>query len=216
MSQKEIFLNSEGDAWFERNKDALTKIDPEVDPLILEIKNLMHSKLIGKPEKIDILEVGCGDGTRSKFISDLMDCNVYGIDPSQKAVKAAVSKGIMATEGTAEKLPYQDDKFDLLIYGFCLYLCDREDLINIAKEASRVMKDDSWLVIMDFYSDDEVENSYSHLNTIKSFKMDYRKIFERDGAYVCYSHKLIDHETHKFTDIKENWMSISLMRKVKQ
>ena len=73
MSQKQIFLNSEGDAWFERNKDALTKIDPEVDLLILEIKNLMHSKLIGKPEKIDILEVGCGDGTRSKFISDLMD-----------------------------------------------------------------------------------------------------------------------------------------------
>ena len=215
MSQKEIFLNYEGDAWYERNKDALTKIDPEVDPLILEVKNLMHSKLIDKPEKIDILEVGCGDGTRSKFISDLMDCNIYGIDPSQKAIKAAVSKGIVATEGTAEKLPYQDDKFDLLIYGFCLYLCDREDLVNIAKEASRVMKDDSWLVIMDFYSDDEVENSYSHLDTIKSFKMDYRKIFERDGVYVCYSHKLIDHVTHKFTDIKENWMCISLMRKVK-
>ena len=216
MNQKEIFLNSEGDAWFERNKDALKKIDPAVDPLILEIKNLMHLNLIDKPEKIDILEVGCGDGTRSKFISDLMDCNVYGIDPSQKAVKAAVSKGIIATEGTAEKLPYQDGKFDLIIYGFCLYLCDRQDLISIEKEASRVMKDDSWLVIMDFYSDDEVENSYSHLDTIKSFKMDYRKIFERDGAYICYSHKLIDHETHKFTDTKENWMSISLMRKVKK
>ncbi len=216
MDQKEIFQNFEGDAWFERNKDALKKIDPEADPLILELKNLMHSKLVDKPKKIDILEVGCGDGTRSKFISDLMDCNVYGIDPSQKAVKAAVSKGIIAAEGTAEKLPYQDDKFDLLIYGFCLYLCDRKDLTTIAKEARRVTKDDSWLIIKDFFSDNEVENSYSHLDTIKSFKMDYRKIFETDGAYVCYSHKLIDHETHKFTDIKENWMSISLMRKVKK
>ena len=37
MSQKQIFLNSEGDAWFERNKDALTKIGAEVDPLILEL-----------------------------------------------------------------------------------------------------------------------------------------------------------------------------------
>ena len=69
---------------------------------------------------------------------------------------------------------------------------------------------------MDFFSPDEIANPYSHHDSIKSFKMDYRRLFEADGSYFCYSHQVIDHETHKFTDIKENWISISLMRKVKK
>ena len=42
--------------------------------------------------------------------------------------------------GTAEKLKFEDDKFDLIIFGFCLYLCDREDLIKIVDETNRVLK----------------------------------------------------------------------------
>ena len=216
MDQKEIFKSSEGDAWFSRNKDALRKIDFERDPLIDEIKNLLSSRLTATQDKLNILEVGCGDGSRSGFISEAFDCNVYGIDPSPKAVESANLKGLIASIGTAETLPYPDKTFDILIFGFCLYLCDRKDLESIANEASRVLKDNSWLLIMDFFSDEITENRYSHHKNIKSFKMDYRKIFEIDHSYVCYSHKIIDHETHDFTDVKDNWISISLMRRIKK
>jgi hypothetical protein len=99
---------------------------------------------------------------------------------------------------------------------FVLYLCDREDLSLISEEASRVLKDGSWLLIMDFFSEHEVENKYVHLENIKSFKMDYRKIFEKDSSYHCYSHKIIDHEIHQYTDLKENWMAVSTMRKIER
>ena len=42
--------------------------------------------------------------------------------------------------GTADKLPFEDQSVDILVYGFCLYLCDREDMFNIAAEANRVIK----------------------------------------------------------------------------
>ena len=216
MSQKEIFKQSEGDAWFERNKDVLKKRNFEADPLVLELKHLLNAELIDANKKIDILEVGCGEGSRGQFISKIIDCNFYGIDPSKKAVKVANSKGIIASQGSADKLPYKNNQFDIIIYGFCLYLCDRQDLPLISKEASRVLKDSSWLLIMDFFSDSASENEYMHLENIKSFKMDYRKIFENDSSYCCYSHKIIDHENHQYTDIKENWISISAMRRIKR
>jgi len=216
MDQKDIFKSSEGDAWFARNRDALRKIDFESDPLVKEFKNLFNSKLTAGHQKLNILEVGCGDGSRSAFMSETFNCNIYGIDPSPEAVESANSQGLIASVGTAEKLPYQDKKFDVLIFGFCLYLCDRKDLESIVSEASRVLKDNSWLLIMDFFSNEKYENTYSHHKNIKSFKMDYRKIFEIDHSYVCYSHKIIDHETHDFTDVKDNWISISLMRHIKK
>ena len=216
MDQKEIFKSSEGDAWFLRNKEALKKIDFERDPLIETVKSLLSSRLSADHDELNILEVGCGDGSRSGYILETFDCNIYGIDPSPKAIESARSKGLNASVGTAENLPYPDKKFDVLIFGFCLYLCDRKDLETIANEASRVLKDDSWLLIMDFFSDKKVENKYSHHQNIKSYKMDYRKLFEIDHSYFCYSHKIIDHETHEFTDVKDNWVSISLMRRIEK
>ena len=42
--------------------------------------------------------------------------------------------------GTAEKLPFEENYFDILIFGFCLYLTDSEDLFKISSEAYRVTK----------------------------------------------------------------------------
>jgi ubiquinone/menaquinone biosynthesis C-methylase UbiE len=118
LSQKEIFKYSEGDAWFERNKETLKKRNFDKDPLVAEIRAILNSNLL-KNKKINILEVGCGEGSRGQFISEIVDCNFFGIDPSKKAVKAANDKGINAILGSADKLPYEDNQFDIIIYGFC-------------------------------------------------------------------------------------------------
>ena len=78
----------------------------------------------------------------------------FGIDPSKKAIKIAQELGINAKVGTAEKLPFIDKEFDLIIFGFCLYLCDTNDLFKIAYEANRVSKVESWISIIDFWSYD--------------------------------------------------------------
>jgi ubiquinone/menaquinone biosynthesis C-methylase UbiE len=78
-----------------------------------------------------------------------------GLDPSAKAISALNDAGLRGVVGTAEALPQADQSVDLLIYGFCLYLCDRDDLFQIAAEAHRVLKPKSWLAILDFRAPSE-------------------------------------------------------------
>ena len=81
-------------------------------------------------------------------------------------------------QGTADRLPYRDGLFDVVVFGFCLYLCDREDLFRIASEADRVLNDQGWLIIHDFYSPVPTRRDYHHKTGIYSYKMDYKTLFE--------------------------------------
>ena len=77
---------------------------------------------------------------------------LFGIDPSIKAIKANKNLNISLKKGTADALPYKDKSFDLVIYGFCLYLVDKELLFKVVHEANRVIKLKGNVAIFDFYS----------------------------------------------------------------
>jgi hypothetical protein len=65
MSQKDVFLSSEADAWYERNEQAVAKVDYSVDPVsasVLEIATTFPTDT--EHGKIRILEIGCGEGQR--------------------------------------------------------------------------------------------------------------------------------------------------------
>ena len=157
MKQKDIFLEFEGNAWFERNANALgSRKLPESDSLLIEILNL---PLLAEGTKI--LEIGCGDGTRLGWLRENCGFDCYGVEPSGQAVGAAKRRGITAYEGTADQLPFDANTFDIVVFGFCLYLCDREDLFRIAYEADRVLRNPGWLLILDFYSPSPVATSNS-------------------------------------------------------
>ena len=112
---------------------------------------------------------------------------MHGIEPSDKAVSKATSKGLKVQQGTAESLPYDAKKFDVVVYGFCLYLCDREDLFRIAYEGDRVLKDGGLIVILDFDPGVPCINDYHHLNSVCTYKMDYSKMFTWNSAYTVES-----------------------------
>ena len=212
--QQSIFKDSEGDAWFERNKKSLSKKDMSKDPIVLEIENLISLGAFEiKEEKVKILEIGCGVGSRGAFISSLFKFDYYGIDPSRKAIEAAKKKGVIAKIATADEIPFKNNSFDVVVFGFCLYLCDRKDLKKISFEADRVLKGNSWVIIYDFFSEIEIANPYHHKSGIKSYKMDYRKIFDHFGNFFCFSHKVLDHNSHIFTEKSSDWVSISSLRK---
>ena len=64
LTQKEVFLKSEGDSWFNRNKEALKNKNLNEDPLFREIIAFSTKSNVS----IDILEIGCGNGNRlNKF-----------------------------------------------------------------------------------------------------------------------------------------------------
>ena len=143
-----------------------------------------------------------------------LGANVYGLEPSSKAVQLALKKGVHAEHESADYLPFESVSFDVVIFGFCLYLCDREDLFIIVQEADRVLRKSSWLVINDFFSMTPVRRDCYLKKGVYSFKMDYRKLFNWHPTYICYSHRLYDHNNHiEFTDDKQEWVSISVLKK---
>lgn len=212
--QKVIFLNDEGDAWFERNHQAMQdrefhREEPVISASIKALPLIAHSQ----PR---LLEVGCGEGKRLAWMSQHLGMECHGIDPSGKAVASAKAIGVFAQQGTADALPYDSGMFDILVFGFCLYLCDREDLFRIAQEADRVLRPDGWIVIQDFFSSAPIQREYHHKPGVFSYKMDHRRLFDWHPAYTCFSHELTQHDgAPRFTDDPQEWVATSVLRKAR-
>lgn len=211
MQQKEVFLKSEGDAWYARNKNKIsTRQLPASDLLLAEIIEI--SSVANKT--LQVLEIGCGDGSRLAWIKENLDLTCTGLDPSSIAVDVAKSKGLSVQKGSADALPFENNSFDLVIFGFCLYLCDREDLFRIAMEADRVLRRPGWLMIIDFYSAYPNHKPYHHSPGLKSYKMDYRSLFTWHPDYECMTHKIRHHDHLSYTDDQGEWTSVSVIRKI--
>lgn len=215
MKQKDIFLRSEADAWFERNQQSAAKRNFETDdPVTAATVEIAHlPEYADRHERIQILEIGCGEGRRLSWLSENLGADVFGVEPSAMAVEQACSRGVKAQRGTADNLPFEKAKFDILIFGFCLYLCDRQDLFRVAQEADRVLKPDAWLLINDFFAPTPVRREYHHKPGVFSYKMDYRALFDWHPAYTCYAHRLNHHGQSSFTDASQEWVATSVMRK---
>jgi ubiquinone/menaquinone biosynthesis C-methylase UbiE len=210
--QKEIFLASEADAWYERNREALERQNLGQDPICRSVMELAPAaNTWGTP--MSILEVGCGEGLRLSWLAKELGAQVHGIEPSAKAVAAAQARGVDVKRGTADSLPFDDAHFDILLFGFCLYLCDPEDMFRVAAEADRVLKAPSWLVVHDFFASAHTRRPYHHKAGVMSNKMDFRKLFDWHPAYTCYSHRLSAHGLTEFSDDPQEWVSTSILRK---
>jgi len=186
MSQKEIFSTGEGNRYYERNKNKLTS--PDKDPIIQSIAQLELS-----PKKV--LEIGCSNGWRLHSLRQIYKSDCWGIDPSAEAIKQgrAEFREINLERGTADALPYENQIFDMIIYGFCLYLCDRSDLFKIAYEADRVLMELGNIVIYDFFSPLPYKNRYAHYEGLYSYKMNYANLFLWNPAYILKYQKIFPH-----------------------
>ena len=211
--QKKIFLDEEGDQWFLRNQQVIQSIKSPKDDFILNELLDIYGYSESSMSKIKVLEIGCGNGSRLAWLKNNLGADVFGIEPSDKAAEAAILNGVRAQKGTADKLPFDDNFFDVVIFGFCLYLCDREDLFSISSEANRVLRSPGWLLILDFFSKSFETNEYHHKKGLKSFKMDYRSLFSWHPFFDCISHKVRQHSIKTYTDNKKEWISISVLRK---
>lgn len=161
----------EAEAWLKRNE---TVLPPRKDPVGTVIS--LHSII---PD--NVLEIGCSNGWRLDELSEKYGCNVFGIDPKE-------SKLPWITTGTAEKLPYKDGTFDLVIYGFCLYLVDRDDLFKVVMEGDRVLADGGHLIIHDFSPEYPHKRPYEHCEGVYSYKMNYENLWLANPSYrMIYS-----------------------------
>ena len=96
---------------------------------MLKFMNLCHApltnwglKLVNIQDGWTMLDIGCGGGaTLQRLLKRSKDAQVYGIDISEESVAKAkkvneevLDKQVFVTQGSAEKLPYEDGKFDLV------------------------------------------------------------------------------------------------------
>lgn len=192
--QREVFLNGEADAWFERNRIAAGG-----GPVSI-VDSRIAAHLDGASS---ILEVGCADGRRLATLMSLRPelIRIAGVDPSAAAIAdgAANRPKIDFRVGSADDLPFEE-KFDVVILGFFLYLCDRTLLPRIIAEVDRVLADGGALAIIDFDPPNPRRRRYRHHDGVWSFKMDYSVPFLAYPSYVQV-------EKHSFSHASDEWVA---------
>jgi SAM-dependent methyltransferase len=204
--QKNAFLDGEGDSWFLRNARKLTE-SAQRDPLLRELK---EAQLAPKTA----LEIGCSNGWRLEAMRETWTCAAFGVDPSAKAI--AEGKGTFPLldlrTGTADSLPFEDGQFDLVVLGFCLYLCDRDDLFRIAMEVDRVLADGGHLAILDFFSAIPYRNRYQHKEGVFCYKMSYATMFSWNPAFSTLRHTLLAHDGAAAPS-RDDLIAVSILKK---
>ena len=210
--QRQAFLDGEGDAWLRRNRQGKNNMYNE-DDNTQQVNDLLFGLPLPNGPTIFACEVGCGQGERLHKLKNDLGWSVSGIDPSADAIAEVNARGCNGKVGTADSLPFQDNSVDLLIYGFCLYLCDREDLFKIAAEADRVLKPESWILIVDFWSKDACAVPYHHREGIYSYKDNLPGMFCWHPYYTMTDHRMRHHSTGKYTDVKKEWVSSTIIRR---
>lgn len=104
-----------------------------VEPILCEV-----------PEGSKVLDVGCNDGEMMKLLRDAKKCDVTGIDISEVALDLARKKGLNVLNVSAERMPFEDATFDVVVL--------REVLVHIhepvkaLEEIKRVLKPSGFLL----------------------------------------------------------------------
>lgn len=185
--QTDIWATTEGNAWNRRNRDKTSLTDRVLQQLDDVSPQITHA-----------LEIGCGNGRRLFRLQQAYNCKVYGVDVSSEAIKdaEAMFPSVQVYGYRADALPFSPDHFDLVIFGFVLYACDPGHLFRIAMEADRVLADKGLLVIYDFHADFPHSRSYAHDRRLRSYKMDFAKLFLAHPFYSLASRRIYGTETN--------------------
>ena len=115
-------------------------------------------KLVGirmfRPSKgMNILDVGCGTGSHLELYQRYK-CNLFGIDLSPSMLSVArerLGDTAQLDFGNATEMPYEDDKFDLVISMLSLHEMSPDTRSAVIGEVKRVLKSDSRLLLIDFH-----------------------------------------------------------------
>lgn len=129
--------------------------------IILQFMNFGHAPLtnwglqkINIQEKWTMLDIGCGGGaTLKRLLKRSKDCQVYGIDISEESIAKArkvnskqLDKQVFICQGSADDLPYEDNKFELVTAVETIYFW--KNLPHCLQEVRRVLKTKGYFTIM--------------------------------------------------------------------
>lgn len=212
-SQTDVFVAGEADGWYERNKQGIANKHSfyDIDALCRTLESF-------KSEIRSVLEIGCGNGAKLRQLCSFFQCAGSGIDPSPQAV-ADGNRMFAATEqlqlqvSTADKLPFSGHCFDLVYFGFCLYLVGRDELLQAIAEADRALKSGGFLAITDFDPPQRHKRPYHHKEGVFSYKQSYADLFLASGRYYLVAKCSFSHQDNHFTRDGDERVSLTVLHK---
>lgn len=163
---------------------------------MLKFMNLCHApltnwglSLLDIQEGRTMLDIGCGGGaTLRRLLKRSKGGMVYGIDISEESVAkarkvnaAVLDKQVFVTQGSAEKLPYEDWKFDLVTAVETIYFWP--NLPQCLQEVRRVLKPGGRFAVMVEVAD---ENSkwVTLVDGMKAYSPEQLKDLLADAGFV--------------------------------
>ncbi len=163
---------------------------------MLKFMNLCHApltnwglSLLDIQEGRTMLDIGCGGGaTLRRLLKRSKGGMVYGIDISEESVAkarkvnaAVLNKQVFVTQGSAEKLPYEDWKFDLVTAVETIYFWP--NLPQCLQEVRRVLKPGGRFAVMVEVAD---ENSkwVTLVEGMKAYSPEQLKNLLADAGFV--------------------------------
>lgn len=210
MNAKKIFLESEGDAYYSRNKSVLERTISKGTKILdsfIQDNNLLDSNK-------RILEIGCCSGYNLKYL-----CKKYypklegsGVEPSLMAVEDGNKKNcetvpllnLKLIQGTSDKLDFDDDSFDMVLVGFCLFWVDRKYLFKTIAEIDRVLKTGGYVILEDFDTNIPYIRDNKHNVDAFTYKQNYSNLFLANPQYFLIQKNNYSHAGDEFhLDIQE-------------
>jgi SAM-dependent methyltransferase len=195
-SQERLFLSGEGDAYFQRNRNALHAVNPWTNDPGLRL--LRQSGI--HPHRV--LDIGCSNGWRCAAIRERFGCAGVGVDPSLKAIRVGRKQfpDIRFRRGTLDSLPIAaGETYDLVIVHYVLHWVSRPALLKALAEIDRTIAEGGYIVLADFLPDRPTRVTYHHLpkGQVYTYKLDYAQVFLATGLYRMVRRCVFDHYTHQ-------------------
>ena len=163
--------------------------------------------VIEKESNIRVLEIGCSYGYNLNYIKkEFPNANCFGIDPSKQAIEYGESayEDISLKQGFSHNLPFDNNSFDVILVGFCLYMLDRRDYCMTIAEIDRVLKTGGFVAIWDFDTINNFSRVNKHNIEIPVYKMNIYNTFGGNPQYYLVEKNSFSHEGDVFhPDVQE-------------
>lgn len=135
----------------------------------------MWSKILNSIKPKSILEVGANIGLNLDIINNLIDADLIGLEPNDKARKQIAFNTL---KGTADKIPLEDNAVELAFTCGVLIHIPPDDLEKACNEIYRVSS--RYIVCIEYFSDKLVEIPYQGYNDML-WKQDFGKFWMNYG-----------------------------------
>ncbi|MCP4614463.1 MAG: class I SAM-dependent methyltransferase [Planctomycetes bacterium] len=151
-----------------------------------------------------ILEIGCGDGRITSMIVGKPK-TITAIDPDADSIRQAQEtvSGVDFKIGSGECLEFSDKCFDLVMFTLSLH---HQDCQAALKEATRVLKDEGQILVLEPINDAEIEQVCNFFRDERQELVQAQKAIEDSNLRVENSETFITEWVFENRDELYAWL----------